>query len=85
MAIDIRRRFYSNFRKSVGRATLTTGTEIHNGNAAAHEGDVVADATLMSCGDLTESKIFAELYGIPRRDSISFFGMHPASSSIDVY
>ena len=47
-----------------------------------HEGDVIADATLKTCGGLAGYEIFKDLYGLPRQRASSFLCMHSADSRL---
>lgn len=63
--LDIRRRFFDVYRRDMKHPKDKKSTKaIRDGNAAAHDGDAVADAFLFECDKRTDRTTFRELYGL---------------------
>ena len=81
IAIAIRCRFIQDFRRrgeSRGSSERSPAIdEIHRGNRAAHNGDVIADAGLIEMGHITDLAAFKELYGMEHNRAKKFFSMNP--------
>ncbi|WEW58687.1 hypothetical protein PRK78_004155 [Emydomyces testavorans] len=60
----IRNRFISTYRRDVRQLEPVEMKTITSGNAAAHNGDVIADASLYKLGIRRDIDIFSDLYGI---------------------
>lgn len=63
--LDIRRRFFDIYRRDRKHPKEKKSTKtIRDGNAAAHDGDAVADAFLFERDKRTDRTTFRELYGL---------------------
>lgn len=63
--LDNRRRFFDIYRRYIKHPKEKKSTKaIRDGNAAAHDGDAVADAFLFECDKRTDRTTFRELYGL---------------------
>lgn len=51
--------------------------KIHRENGAAHDGDVITDATLIDMGRIRDLAIFKDLHGMNHNCIKRFFSMNP--------
>ncbi|RPA93374.1 hypothetical protein L873DRAFT_67445 [Choiromyces venosus 120613-1] len=81
IAIAIRRRFFSNYRKQAG-TTPGHVAAIKGGNIAAHHGDVITDTLLVAGKDIEDTDIYRSLYWISPEQAEPYFSMYPATARI---
>ncbi|RPA96355.1 hypothetical protein L873DRAFT_1811503 [Choiromyces venosus 120613-1] len=68
--------------KSNSENTVGSTAAIISGNIAAHNGDLLTDATWMVRGDITDTAMFSRLYGISHQCAQHYLSMYPPATEI---
>ena len=77
-AVAIRGRVYNKYCEMKRKAPhIDSIGNTLDGNIIAHDGNILTDAHMFACGDLTDTSTFEELYGIPHTTVKRYSGMCP--------
>jgi len=70
--LSIRHRFLDTFRRDILEdATARWTSMIQSGNAAAHDGDAVTDASLFETGSRRDKNLMGKVYGLSAEQVLS--------------
>ncbi|RPA98996.1 hypothetical protein L873DRAFT_980755 [Choiromyces venosus 120613-1] len=82
VAIAIRRRFFSLYRRSISQASLGGAATIPTGIIAGNHDDLVTDTTLITRDNITDTAMYRRLYGISPQRAQAYLGMYPTTGAI---